>query len=200
MTDILENLPAIAVPVALAIVASVAIGAMLAYRKLGDDRRRHVALVVAGVATAELVVCGCLAADAVRHGLYTPNVTVGHVISAQDATPKDESDLVPDDLSTLAGTSTMVELYRWGCPDCEATHAALETWAAENGVTIIHVSSRSDEGRTLATSLGITEVPALIAVSPEGDVVWRVIYATDEDGETTLVQERLDKLLTTERG
>ena len=136
-----------------------------------------------------------LAVDGVKHGLYSPNTTISDMIEAIGKTPQDQSDELPDDISSLAGTDTIIELYKYTCSDCEGTYDAFQAWADKNDLKVIYVSSRSEAGIRLRDTLGIPKVPSVIAVKPDGQVIWRTIYVNHEDESVTLDQDHLSDIL-----
>ena len=130
---------------------------------------------------------------AMQHGLWTLNIPADDFLwtIVRNETPIDQSEKLPDDLS-----GSVVALYRFACPDCEAVHDDLQTWADYNDVPLWWVSSRSDAGRKLLGSSTIDKVPAILAFNTDGERIDYVAYEVDKDGHAILNKSALDHVLT----
>lgn len=158
-------------------------------------KKKILGIIVLATAALFAAALAGLAIDGIKHGLYSPNTSIMDMVNAIGKTPQDQSDIVPNDLSELAGTDTVIELYKYTCSDCEGTYGAFQSWADDNNLKVIYVSSRSDVGIRLRDQLGIPKVPSVIAVKPDGQVIWRTIYVNGDDGSVTLDQGQLQNIL-----
>lgn len=151
----------------------------------------RVTLVAFVVATALFCSLAVFYRSAAACGLWTPNIELTSAIESMRSgnTPQDESaGIVGADL-----TDTVVVFYRFGCPDCEATHADIVEWAQANGLRLRWVSTRSDEGRAVFGATTLTEVPSMLATSATGERLELVVYTTT-DGEAHVSTDALGQI------
>lgn len=143
------------------------------------------------------LITGTLAANAMAQGMWTLDTPLEDVIEITLAgnTPYDESSGVADT------TSSVIAFYRYGCPDCEATHDDIERWAKDEDITLYWVSTRSERGRELFVNSGLAKVPSLMATDAHGDTLIRVAYLVDPTTDEASIDETaLDAIAAFVRG
>ena len=157
---------------------------------VGTHARHVVARVLALTLTATLVcdlALAVFAGVAIAKGLWTLNTPIDEVADGvfSDKTPFDES-------ATVEGaTNVVIGFYRFGCPDCVTIHDELESWAAENNLDLVWVSTRSEVGRRLFLSQPVDQVPALMAVRTDDETLTRIAFEVDEDGHAVVNEPAL---------
>lgn len=157
---------------------------------VGTRAQRVIARALALTLTVTLVcdlALAIFAGVAVAKGLWTLNTPIDEVADGvfSDETPFDES-------ATVEGTTNVViGFYRFGCPDCVTIHDELESWAAENDLDLVWVSTRSEVGRKLFLSQPVDQVPALMAVRADDETLTRIAFEVDENGRAVVNEPAL---------
>lgn len=142
---------------------------------------RALALTLAATLVCDLALA-VFAGVAVAKGLWTLNTPIDEVADGvfSDKTPFDES-------ATVEGaTDIVIGFYRFGCPDCITIHDELESWAAENDLDLVWVSTRSEVGRRLFLSQPVDQVPALMAMRADDETLTRIAFEIDENGHAVV--------------
>lgn len=154
-------------------------------------RARHVVVRTLVLTFTATLVCdlalATFAGVAVAKGLWTLNTPIDEVADGvfSNKTPFDKS-------ATAEGTTDVViGFYRFGCPDCITVHDELESWAAENDLDLIWVSTRSEIGRKLFLSQPVDQVPALMAVRDDNETLTRIAFEVDENGHAVVNEPAL---------
>lgn len=154
-------------------------------------RAKHVIARTLALTLTATLVCDLaltiVAGVAVAKGLWTLNTPITEVADGvfSDKTPFDESATVE------SATNVVIGFYRFGCPDCVTIHDELESWAAENDLDLIWVSTRSEIGRKLFFSQPVDQVPALMAVRADNETLTRIAFEVDEDGRAVVNEPAL---------
>ena len=162
---------------------------------VGVRARRTIVRTLALALTATLVcdlALAVFAGVAVAKGLWTLNTPIDEVAGGvfSDETPFDES-------ATVDGaTDVVIGFYRFGCPDCVTIHDELESWAAENGLDLVWVSTRSEVGRRLFLSQPVDQVPALMAIRADDETLTRIAFEVDENGHAVVNEPALTAIET----
>ena len=157
---------------------------------IGTRAKRVVARALALTLIAMLIcdlALAIFAGVAVAKGLWTLNTPIDEVADGvfSDKTPFDES-------STVEGaTDIVIGFYRFGCPDCVTVHDELESWATENNLDLVWVSTRSEVGHRLFLSQPVDQVPALMAVRADDETLTRIAFEVDEDGHAVVNEPAL---------
>lgn len=143
------------------------------------------------VSTTMLLVVLILSVIAIDRGLWTLNAPAGTAIRsvASGDTPRDQSE------EAQGKTNCVIAFFRFGCPDCEATHDELVEWLDDNNIIAYWVSTRSKLGRQMFLNSGVSEVPSLMAVDSNGDTTAYVVYEFDEDNNPIMDYDALDRVL-----
>ena len=105
----------------------------------------------------------CITADAKTHGAYgdyTRKETIAETLDNIKNGVIDQSDELPEDLS-----GKVLIIFKYGCPDCEATYGNIYDDLVASGCEYYFVSSRSEIGMQLVTKYYVTEVPSGVYVS-----------------------------------
>ena len=129
---------------------------------------------------------------AINHGLYSLQTPIIDTIATliQNDTPVDESATTSADQVNVA-----YAFYRFGCPDCEATHDDLVRWADENDIDLTWISTRSEKGRKLFNAASIDQVPAIEVINRNGERLTRVVYSVDPSTNRAIPNDKaLDAL------
>ena len=120
------------------------------------------------------------------HGSYeTANLSIGSVLVSNEHTPIDQSGEVEAKMesnpaNTKAVPSTVVMMYRYGCPDCEESYEETVEWLDTLDADVYWVSSRSDFGQKMREEHMVSEVPSMIVVDANGKAVTRIAYEREE--------------------
>lgn len=185
-----------AVITVLAIVVAVA----LSRRKARDLKRRRIVrnacAVVAAIGCIALASLGVVYAQGTAHGMTGDDWrgrSIGEVISLNATTPENQS--LPDD-----ATGSVVILYKYGCPDCEAIYGELASAIDEAGIEdVYYVASSSPDGRELVENGSINYVPTVVylrheALANGADMTHIQLTTVDEDGNTVLDTAALQRI------
>ena len=152
---------------------------------------RTLALTLTATLVCDLALA-IFAGVAVAKGLWTLNTPIDEVADGvfSDETPFDES-------ATVEGaTDVVIGFYRFGCPDCVTIHDELESWAAENDLDLVWVSTRSEIGRKLFLSQPVDQVPTLMAVRADNETLTRIAFEVDESGHAVVNEPALAAIKT----
>ena len=151
----------------------------------------HLGHGLAIISVIALLATSMLSVIAINHGLWTLNAPAGTVIRsvASGDTPRDQSN------EAVGKTDCVIAFFRFGCPDCEATHDELVRWLDDHNIDTYWVSTRSELGRPMFLNSGVSEVPSFMAVDSNGDATAYVVYKFDEDNHPIVDYEALNRVL-----
>jgi hypothetical protein len=96
-------------------------------------------------------------------------------------------------------TGYIVIYYRFDCPDCHAVYDELSEQVKDND-KVCWISSRSTQGKALLASYPVDEVPSGIyfrEYTYGGALTYtkKRLYTTDDDGNTILSSNGINRLL-----
>lgn len=129
-------------------------------------------------------------AKAKTHGYFKDaNVTVAELWKGIHGTPE-QSD-IPSDIETR--TQCLILYFKFGCPDCAATHKDIEAAVGHLDDTY-WVSSRSDIGRKLLEKYPVPEVPSAVYIKKDGTYLTYILYKSTDNGPV-VNDEALTELL-----
>lgn len=177
--------------VIIGIFAALTVCSIVGFAVAVGARARHMVTRALALTLIATLVCdfalAVFAGVAVTKGLWTLNTPIDEVADGvfSAETPFDESATVK------RATNVVIGFYRFGCPDCVAVHDELESWAAENDLDLVWVSTRSEVGRRLFLSQPVDQVPALMAVRTDDKTLTRIAFEVDENGHAVVNEPAL---------
>lgn len=177
--------------VIIGIFAALTVCSIVGFAVAVGARARHMVTRALALTLIATLVCDLaltvFAGVAVAKGLWTLNTPIDEVADGvfSDKTPFDESATVEN------ATDVVIGFYRFGCPDCVTVHNELESWAAENNLDLVWVSTRSEVGRKLFLSRPVDQVPALMAVRDDNETLTRIAFEVDENGHAVVNEPAL---------
>lgn len=188
----MESITLIPAAVIIALVALIGVVAIVFARKLeaaqwpeGVEVKPHPAKLAPGIALIAVSVIaaawlGATVAIAYDHGMYDTSVPIMQMAYANEHSFPDQSDQWQGS-SSMAGK--VIIMYRYTCEDCEATSHAIEAALAADGIEHLWISSRSEKGFDIRNRYNVNEVPYYIAFSPNGSVLTKSAFRTNEKDE-----------------
>lgn len=171
-----------------ALVCTFIIVRMIKKRKTDSDvkvsRTMYIPFVVTGLFLIALIALFTIQITGYRHGMTTENwknSTVSEIIESNKLSHVNQT--LPDD----AGGSIVI-VYKYGCPDCEAIYYELLDIIEENElINVYFVASNSEDGQYLVENAYIKYVPSGVYVRNEPlsngtYLINYLLYEIDEDG------------------
>ena len=92
-------------------------------------------------------------------------------------------------------TGDVVVMFKWGCRDCHAIHDAMLGWDEANKLGAHYVSAETKNGTEMASEFSIREVPSVVLVMRNGTYMTEKAYKTDDNGNTVIDNDALDKII-----
>lgn len=199
----IKIIPFIIAIISITVIAMISIitTVVIANRRRKKDKPVNKTLTrIVTVLSAVVTMTGCITGavsfskynTALSHGLYNNDITIKDMLSFTDSTPVEDS--LPEDL-----TGCIVIYYKFDCSDCSAIYSDLKSQIADKD-NIYWVSTRSKQGSELIKKYPVEEVPSGIYIRKDslGNTVPftnKKLYTEDENGNSVLNQESLDRLL-----
>lgn len=155
-----------------------------------------IALAVNIASLAAIVIMALIYSQGAQRGMTMDEwktMSLGEVIAANEKTPVSQT--LPNDRN-----GSIVILYKYDCPDCEAIYGQLDDAIRDTGAKDVHfVASSSETGRELIKEGDIPTAPTGIYLRHEaldnGAAITHIPLATSNGNETVLDTAALKRLV-----
>lgn len=155
-----------------------------------------IALAVNIASLAAIVIMALIYSQGAQRGMTMDDwktMSLGEVIAANEKTPVSQT--LPNDRN-----GSIVILYKYDCPDCEAIYGQLDDAIRDTGAKDVHfVASSSETGRELIKEGDIPTAPTGIYLRHEaldnGAAITHIPLATSNGNETVLDTAALKRLV-----
>ena len=153
-----------------------------AYKKKKDsDKPMHITVpILPWLCVGALILCLAFTlitvTTAYSRGYFGQDASLAQLKDASELAPNDQSATLPNEI-----TSSIVVIYKFGCPDCEAIYNDLYQDVDNIDIPTYYVSSRSDRGHTLCVAYDINDVPTALAYNEDGSVLQKKLYYVDDE-------------------
>lgn len=148
-------------------------------------------------ATATLTAClsligsTCLYAVGVSHGASTVKMPITAMITG--ISKSHTKDTLPDDTK-----GSIIILYKFGCPDCEAVYEDLSEMLKDRDV--YWIASTDDDYKNLVETFNIEEVPTGLYMRQNDlnssvQATKYILYITDRNGNSIIDTESVERLM-----
>ena len=178
--------------------------------KEGTEKKKNTGLKILLFAGTALGILGIIAivgyatidGMAKKHGAFDSTYLAQPISKTMNSIKHgyiEDSDTIPKETEDLYGK--IIIFFKFGCPDCEAIHDALDAkgFIGNDSDDIYFVSSKSELGNSLLTSMDIEleEVPSILYIKKNEDIIPYTLYILykKENKKSVLDEEVLDRII-----